>query len=73
MIHVSFVVQSSYSCNEATCILACPAGMFGERCSRQCTCLPGRESSPCDGVDGSCHCLPGYTGSSCEQGWELVY
>ena len=49
-------------------LLACPAGRFGNRCSKTCRCSHG---DGCDHVTGVCQsgrCLYGWGGASCQLG-----
>ena len=41
---------------------ACPAGLYGDRCSRVCEC---RDISECSTITGQCDCQPGYSGITC--------
>ncbi|XP_075873167.1 N-acetylglucosamine-1-phosphodiester alpha-N-acetylglucosaminidase isoform X2 [Nelusetta ayraudi] len=48
----------------ATCSQVCPAGSYGDGCSRACACLNG---GSCDPVSGRCSCPPGFHGDTCDQ------
>lgn len=50
-------------CAAGLIILACPAGVFGQNCSKLCQCSGDQEQ--CHPVTGKCSCLPGYYGPRC--------
>lgn len=67
--HYTYLHLSKFSrLNSALSSLSveCSAGLYGEKCSRQCPqCV---HASSCHHITGECQCLPGFTGPLCEQG-----
>ena len=62
--HVSRVLSCTLS------NVACPEGLWGERCSEQCLCENGGD---CDPINGSCNCTtaPGWIGEYCNIGKDI--
>ncbi|XP_070553346.1 uncharacterized protein [Ptychodera flava] len=45
-------------------IRACPPGLYGANCSKNCSCYNG---ASCHSFNGACNCAPGWRGKNCEQ------